>query len=598
MRTLRKLAISWAIMGGLASTDAFQFSPLSKMSAFRSLDASSSSLSFSSTSSSSAASAAADLVVISPPGGIGEVAAIEAAKMGSSVKWFVVSPPLSSKTSTQTTTTTNASSLNNFVILSAQTMESIQKSNGGSVSVAGARADTLLLDPEDADSSVNSIRAWCSSAKGMICVLSDGVEQSISNVLASDEKEDAAKVEKMKNDMMDAIKVAAKEASFNVSMDGMKIAVLPAAGSMGEGSDNARDNKDGGKKSEGGLSLGNLFGGGGSKREVPSSLWEALTKSSKGEENVVMLRYGELFGIPESSPDASPFVGGPRKYPVLRDEYTMRGVRIDPSKTASGNQMMGENSRSSRLAVGEAAVRMANKSVNVKGGADVCLTSLRGMDRPSDEDWSEEFARAQEALKKSMSGELFSASFGSVKSLERLADWLATKWAPAVLKTYDIAGIRVGARPVYASRIGENQVEIVWQELKDFKTTIIGKMVIEVFDNGMIARRAGGDASAGYGSISSKPLAGEDILVRRLAEAAAQAMEKGLATKPAPTKRPKKQVEEASVVTTVVSAGSIDASMKEESPTAISDTAGPRTSGARRPSERKRGKRKEEDNEQ
>lgn len=204
---------------------------------------------------------------------------------------------------------------------------------------------------------------------------------------------------------------------------------------------------------------------------------------------------------------------------------------MDPSRTSSGNQMMGENSRSSRLAVGEAAVRMTKTSMNVKNGADVCLTSLRGMDLPSDDEWAEEFSRAQEALEKNMNGELFSASFGSVKSLERLSDWLATKWAPAVLKTYDIAGIRVGARPVYASRIGENQVEIVWQELKDFKTTIVGKMIIQVFDNGLIARRAAGDANAGYGTISSKPLAGEDILVRRLAEAATQAVEKGLATK-------------------------------------------------------------------
>jgi hypothetical protein len=67
--------------------------------------------------------------------------------------------------------------------------------------------------------------------------------------------------------------------------------------------------------------------------------------------------------------------------------------------------------------------------------------------------------------------------------------------------------------------------------LKDFKATVVGKMIIEVFDKGIIARRAAGDASAGYGSISMKPLAGEDILVRRLAEAATQAMEKGLATK-------------------------------------------------------------------
>jgi hypothetical protein len=209
----------------------------------------------------------------------------------------------------------------------------------------------------------------------------------------------------------------------------------------------------------------------------------------------------------------------------------MRSVRVDPSKTVSGNTMLGENSRSSRLAIGEAAVRMATNSMNIKSGIDVCLTSLRGMESPGDEEWSEEFARAMDAMEKSKGGELFSTAFGSVPSIERLADWLATKWAPAVLKTYDIAGIRVGARPVYATRIGESKIEIVWQELKEFKTNFVGKMVIEVTDTGITAKRGAGDASAGYGSVSSKPLAGEDILVRRLADAATQAMEKGLAKK-------------------------------------------------------------------
>ncbi len=230
-------------------------------------------------------------------------------------------------------------------------------------------------------------------------------------------------------------------------------------------------------------------------------------------------------------PDTSPFVGGPRKYPVFRDEYIMRSVRVDPSKTVSGNNMLGENSRSSRLAVGEAAVRMATKSIELKSGIDVCLTSLRGMERPGDEEWSEEFSRAIEAMEKTIGGELFNVAFGGVPSTERLADWLATKWAPAVLKTYDIAGIRVGARPVFASRIGENGVEIVWQELKDFKTNVVGRMIIEVSDSGITAKRGPGDPNVGYGSISSKPLAGEDILVRRLADAATQALEKGLAQK-------------------------------------------------------------------
>ncbi len=238
-----------------------------------------------------------------------------------------------------------------------------------------------------------------------------------------------------------------------------------------------------------------------------------------------------LFIHPSSQPDASAFLGGPRKYPVLRDEYTMKAIRIDPTISVSGNTMMGDSSRSSRLSVGEAAVRMATKSVDISGNLDVCITSLSGMESPDDEDWAEDFARVQKAMKENGGAELFSVAFGSVPNLERLADWLATKWAPAVLKTYDIAGIRVGGRPVYASRVGSNGVEIVWQELKDFQTLFVGTMMIEVTNEGITASRGPGDASAGFGSVSKKPLAGEDILVRRLSDAAVQAIEKGLATK-------------------------------------------------------------------
>lgn len=433
--------------------------------------------------------------------------------------------------------------------------------------MAGAEADTLLLPVDDESSAVRAVSTWCSAADGVICV-TDGVEQSIAalNSQPGAKPMDYSELQKTTKIMMDAIKVAAKEASGSSS--GVKVAVLPA------------DMEAGGEEKSGPGLLQGLLGG--NKVEIPASLNAAM-----GGNNLAVLRYGELFGLPESSPDASPFVGGPRKYPVFREEYTMRAVRIDPSTSASGNSMIGENSRSSRLAVGEAAVRMATKSFDLNSGIDVCLTSLRGMESPDDDEWADEFTRVQEAL---LGGVLFKASFGSVPSVERFADWLATKWAPAVMKTYDIAGIRVGARPVYASRIGEGEIEIVWQELKDFKTNFVGKMIIEVTETGITAKRGPGDPSAGYGSVSSTPLAGEDILVRRLSDAALQAMEKGLATKPAPTKRKKKQVVEAPVVSTVVSAGSVQALEPVAAKPAAAAKTGPRTSGARRSSERVRGK--------
>ena len=193
--------------------------------------------------------------------------------------------------------------------------------------------------------------------------------------------------------------------------------------------------------------------------------------------------------------------------------------------------MIGELTESSRLSVGKAAARMAIEQIAFNDGIDVCLTSLRGMDEISNEEWAYEFDRVQELVSSGEGAQLFTASFSSVPSIERLSDWIATKWAPAVMKTYDIAGIRVGARPVYASRTAPGEVEIIWQELKDFKPTIAGKMIIKVEETGITAIRGSGDANAGYGDISKVPLNGEDILVRRLSEAASQAIEKGLATK-------------------------------------------------------------------
>ena len=56
-------------------------------------------------------------------------------------------------------------------------------------------------------------------------------------------------------------------------------------------------------------------------------------------------------------------------------------------------------------------------------------------------------------------------------------------------------------------------------------------MIIDVNESGISAIRGPGDANDGYGSISPIPLQGEDIMVRRLSDAATQAIEKGLATK-------------------------------------------------------------------
>jgi hypothetical protein len=228
--------------------------------------------------------------------------------------------------------------------------------------------------------------------------------------------------------------------------------------------------------------------------------------------------------------------------------YSMRSVRIDPAIVSTPGGGMGY--RSNRLAVAEAASRLGLGSISsvvdapASSTVEVSLSSFPGTDGPTDEEWDAEFQRVMSETTRSgrqrSSPTLFRAEFSSVPSPPRLAEWLATKWAPAVLRSYDIAGIRVGGRPVYASVLprGDDDgrgdvsvVEIVWQELVNFAPVTSGRMYIEVGGTGISGKRGPGDASAGFGVAASTPLPGEDILVRRLADAASQAVEKGLAIK-------------------------------------------------------------------
>jgi hypothetical protein len=488
----------------LSSTAGFTSQQLHPFQSSRSRSAAPAPLSSSSSSSSSALHAEAgaavplQLVVISPPGGVGEVTAVKAAEQGSAVRWFVVNQQ-TSKSSQE-------------VVLAQEALESISAC-GGSVELASADVASLLLNVDDPESAITAVSAWCGAADAMVCTF-DGVELAV--------KIDG--VEEPIEDWKDAIKVAAREASAAVK--GQKLAILSATEDVSteEEAENSSNKFSG--------MVGGLFGG--SKVSIPASLPAAMAADAS---SVVLLRHGELFGLPESSPDFSALTGGPRKEPVLCEEYTFRTVRVDPTLSVAGNLMMGSTTRSSRHAVGEAAALMALQKVPAVPGLDVCVSSQTGTDPVDLESWQAEFERCIEKISSGTDAQLFSAEFASVPNTERLADWLTTKWATAVLRTYDIAAIRVGARPVYANRAPRADVadtsslEIVWQELKEMQTVTVGKMIIEVTATGLTARRAAGDVQKGYGSISRKPLNGEDVLVRRLSEAVSQAIEKGLASK-------------------------------------------------------------------
>jgi len=541
------------------------------------------------------------VVVISPPGGVGQVAAVQAASQGASVRWFVVNEQ-TSKTA---------------VNLEPFALEQISRA-GGSLQVAGAAVNDLLLSREDPLSALPAVSTWCQQAttasklSALICT-TDGSE-AVELVDAAGRRISRDAVEQKRAQWRNAMKVAAQEAGKVIV--GTKVAVLSTEDDEEISTNEAEEMEE---KGVGGL-VGNLMGKIQNKVSVPDTLTQALSS-----ERIVVLRHGQLFGIPESSPEFSPLVGGPRRTPELTPEYTFRTVRLDPTAIVASRRRprtvassMGSyaspdtaTTQSSRHAVGDAAALMALGKVPIMPGLDVCISSLTGTDEMTLEMWQKEFARVvaqQEEMQASASATvlgggqpvLFSTEFGSVPDVSRLADWLATKWAPAVLRTYDIASIRVGERPVYANRVpvppgneGKNvaAMEIVWQQLVDFQSATVGKMIVQVDEEGMVATRGPGDSTKGFGTVSRRPLAGEDVLIRRLAEAASQAVEKGLA---------KKMTAAATTIPTVPEPEPITAAATVPVPTppvspSSSAEQGPRQSGAKRSTERARGAKRKND---
>ncbi|CAJ1946989.1 unnamed protein product [Cylindrotheca closterium] len=403
----------------------------------------------------------------------------------------------------------------------------------GTLELAGASVEDLT----QGDEALVAASKWCGAADGLICTY-DGCDDAGNHKAA--------------------IRLAVQSVSRGVS--GVQIAVLASADDLVEDVDN--DGIAG--------ALGSFFR---DSPKVPPTLTRSLASSP------YTLRHGELFGKPESSPDFSPLVGGLRREPIITEEYTMRGVRVDPFIIS--NSQASSSIRTSRHAIGEAAALLAISSIALPKVA-ACISSQTGSQKVSTEEWNDEFARMDESAMSGKGSSLFSQEM-VVDDTERLADWLASKWAPAVLRTYDIAAIRIGGRPVYAKRLDSGMVEIVWQELVDFQSRVIGRMILEVRSNGIEAKRGPGDATDGFGSISVKQLPGEEVLVNRLADAAAQAVDKGLARK-ARSKAIATAVKPAPVrVTTLESSGAVDGPVKE----AVSET-GPRKAGARRSTPRRR----------
>ena len=229
-----------------------------------------------------AASTETDVLVISPPGGIGEISAIEAARLGGSVKWFVVSAPEKTPDPAKPLSFT------------AGTLAAITKS-GGSMELAGATADSLLVPAgettavSNSNSALAAMTSWCTSPKSIICTY-DGAMEEKKRV---DRSKTAEEREIGTDNEVDLICSGVRVAAREIATPGAtKIALLAAGEEINMGG--SADGNDGKENGGGGLFAG-LFGGN-DVMEVPSSMEEALG----GSVNAV-IRYGELFGAPESS---------------------------------------------------------------------------------------------------------------------------------------------------------------------------------------------------------------------------------------------------------------------------------------------------------
>mmetsp|Transcript_408 Transcript_408/g.572 ORF Transcript_408/g.572 Transcript_408/m.572 type:complete len:593 (-) Transcript_408:12-1790(-) len=525
---------------------------------------------------SSSSDAVESVVVVSPPGGVGEVTAVESAKLGKQVSWFVVSSQDAKSSGT--------------IALASATLQEIQK-KGGSVQIAGANAQALVSEENDARAAVKTWAAQRAASNNdnknnsnsnnasLVCCL-DGVE----NVFKLDDEErEKGKAEPVVV-WTQGVLLAAREAAATA---GKRICIVSIDDEMENDTSPDEDEGEGdGFKLD--LPKPDLpFGLGGDKeasgyyegKDLPKSLSRAIKADTK-------LRYGSLFGIPESSPDFSALVTGPKKNPVLCEEYEQRQVRLDVTstmkKTAASKSM---KFVTCRHVVGEAAALAACQVLPTLPGADITISSMPGIEKFTT--WQEELDRVQEQQSQLDRGLVFSQQFGDVPDVARLSQWLCQKWGPAVLtKEYDLAAIRTGARPVYLNQNSDSQVEIVWQKLnKDtYQSEAAGKLLLDIVQE----EKGGWTLTATRQNIpllQKKPLNGEAVLVRRLADAASQATEKGLAKAPAQAKPIKRAPKPKQPMVSSL------ASVQEVDTTPAAADSGPRQAGVRRSSARPRGTR-------
>jgi len=245
-------------------------------------------------SSSHASISNKSIVVISPEGGLGEITAVEAAKLGASVKWFIIHP-----------STTQASSIR--VNFNAPTLASFTES-GGSIQFASSDATSILLPQlEDsiAVSNANALEALCSwagnSFDGLICTWDHPLFTNKEDITEDKETESNTNNNKKQEtqeerEFIDAIKVAVQKVSSTNSKRGiMRVAILPSLTKMNLYEAVSPSVNTKGDSPFAFFSQNNQL----TKINIPSTIQKAI--SVDGTYPVATLRYGSLFGTPSSS---------------------------------------------------------------------------------------------------------------------------------------------------------------------------------------------------------------------------------------------------------------------------------------------------------
>lgn len=214
--------------------------------------------------------------------------------MGTYFQISAPSPKSSSRDSSSIATN------NKQIALTTETLTAITNS-GGSMDFAGSSADDLcnLMENESTtNSALSAMSSWLQESKGdsneysVICTYDGALQekQRVAQFKSPEELELSIDEEEM---IKSGIRLAARKVIQTIERCDSKIGLLAANEENVMMGDDDDENENGGVV--GGL-IGDLFGGNKNKLNIPSTLYDAL-----GGKLTTVVRYGELFGAPESS---------------------------------------------------------------------------------------------------------------------------------------------------------------------------------------------------------------------------------------------------------------------------------------------------------